>query len=353
MDAFLQPPQHVGPHQLHHAPAKRAFQGISSLAVSANHRLWVTWYAGITPEEDENNYVVLATSGDKGKSWHEVLTVDPDGPGPVRAFDPQVWIGPDGKLRLFWAQSIGHNGTVSGTWMMTRDDPDSESGTWSAPRRLMDGIMMCKPLVLTSGEWVLPISTWKKTDNSAKMAVSTDLGKSWSIRGACNVPQEDREFDEHMFIERKDGSLWLLLRTLYGIAESTSVDRGRTWSTLKPTAIPHTSSRFFISRLASGKLLLVKHGSMSECTGRSHLTAFLSDDDGHSWQGGLLLDARKGISYPDGQQHADGRIYITYDFDRRNKMEICFAEFGEDDVTSGRSDGPGVRLQQQVIRINP
>jgi hypothetical protein len=33
---------------------------------------------------------------------------------------------------------------------------------------------------------------------------------------------------------------------------------------------------------------------------RSHLTAYLSDDDGRSWHGGLLLDERNGVSYPDG-----------------------------------------------------
>ena len=40
------------------------------------------WYAGATPGEDHNNYVVLCTSGDNGKSWNEVLVVDPDAEGP-------------------------------------------------------------------------------------------------------------------------------------------------------------------------------------------------------------------------------------------------------------------------------
>ncbi|MGA1181564.1 MAG: extracellular solute-binding protein, partial [Marivivens sp.] len=72
---------------------------------------------------------------------------------------------------------------------------------------------------LSSGEWVLPASTWRKTDNSAKMVVSTDRGASWTVRGGCNVPAAERAFDEHMFIERQDGSLWLLARTTYGIGQ--------------------------------------------------------------------------------------------------------------------------------------
>jgi hypothetical protein len=53
-----------------------------------------------------------------------------------------------------------------------------------------DGVMMCKPLVLSSGEWVLPASTWRETDKSARMIVSTDHGKTWSLRR--NVPKDAR-----------------------------------------------------------------------------------------------------------------------------------------------------------------
>ena len=40
---------------------------VPSLAVTPGGRMWATWYAGITPGQDENNYVVLATSGDGAK----------------------------------------------------------------------------------------------------------------------------------------------------------------------------------------------------------------------------------------------------------------------------------------------
>lgn len=73
-----------------------------------------------------------------------------------------------------------------------------------------------------------------------------------------------------------------------------------------------------VRRLKSGKLLLVKYGlAIDSCTGRSNLSAWLSDDDGITWEGGLILDDRPGgVSYPDGVQVADGTIYITSDHDR-------------------------------------
>ena len=192
--------------------------------------------------------------------------------------------------------------------------------------------MMCKPIVLSTGEWVLPVSTWRTTDNSAKIVVSTDHGKTWRIRGACHLPKDVRDYDEHIIVERRDKSLWMLVRTKYGIGESFSTDKGRTWSQLKQSSIKHATARFFIRRLNSGNLLLVKHGPIEERIGRSHLTAFLSRDDGKTWQGELLLDDRKGVSYPDGVQCTGGTIYLTYDYDRTGAKEIHMTYFSEKDI---------------------
>ena len=182
------------------------------------------------------------------------------------------------------------------------------------------------------------------------MIVSTTLGRSWSLRGACNVPQGVRAFDEHIITERHDGSLWLLARTKYGIGESVSRNRGKTWPDLQPSAISHPSARFFVRRLNSGNLLLVKHGPIDQRTGRSQLTAFLSSDDGKTWSGGLVLDERNGVSYPDGQQTEDGLIRIIYDFSRTGERLILMASFREEDVLAGCTDSKTVRLRQLVSK---
>ena len=274
--------------------------------------------------------------------------IDPDGVGPVRTFDPELWIAPNGRLYVFWAQSAKHDGTIAGVWCVHTDTPGNATPKWSEPRRLTDGIMMCKPTVLSTGEWVLPASTWRMTDFSAKMVVSNDQGTTWTVRGACNVPVDVRAFDEHMITERKDGSLWLLARTKYGIGESVSTDAGRTWPELKPSNIPHPSARFFVRRLNSGNLLLVKHGALDKRSGRSHLTAYVSTNDGTSWSGGLLLDERNTVSYPDGQQTADGRIHLIYDFSRTGARHILMATFREEDIVAGKPVSGDVRLRQLI-----
>lgn len=349
----LTAPRHVGPPLKEHAVTNRAFQGIPSMAVAPKGRLWAAWYAGVTPGEDQNNYVVLSTSGDDGTSWTETLTIDPDAGGPVRAFDPELWVSPDGRLFAFWAQmDKSRPDPRLGVWCIETTEPDAAAPRWTAPRRLADGVMMCKPLTLSSGEWALPISKWRMHDHSAQMVVSKDQGKSWQTRGGCNVPVDVRNYDEHMFVERKDGSIWLLVRTKYGIGESVSTDRGKSWPELRPSSIPHTASRFFISRLASGNLLLVKHGPFDKKTARSHLMAFISRDDGKSWGGGLMLDERLGVSYPDGQQTADGLIRVIYDYSRTKERNILMAAFREEDAAAGREVSKDVRLRQLVSKAS-
>lgn len=345
---FLKPPSYIGPPTAEHALTTRAFQGIPSMAVAPGGRLWANWYAGVTAAEDQNNYVVVSTSGDDGETWKEVLVIDPDGKGPVRAFDPELWLAPDGRLFVFWAQAVGHDGTVAGVWAMHTEQPDEETPQWSQPRRLTDGIMMCKPTVLADGRWILPASTWRKTDHSARLIASDDQGESWRLLGACHVPPEDRRFDEHMIVERRDGSLWMLVRTNDGIGQSVSTDGGQTWPELTPSGIPHPSARFFIRRLRSGNLLLVKHGPMDRQTGRSHLMAFISEDDGKTWGGGLQLDERSGVSYPDGQQTEDGLIRIIYDYSRTGERKILMSRFREADAAAGDDVSGDVQLRLLV-----
>lgn len=334
----------------------RMWQGISGLERAPNGRLWATWYGGGVTE-DRHNYVMLVNSGDDGKTWSDfTFVIDPDDDGPVRAFDPVPWVDPNGTLWLFWCQATKGGGGDPFTFAVTTDNPDDANPEWSEPRLIHDGVAMCKPTVLSNGDWLLPTAIWHQ-ENSCRVIASTDQGKTWKLRGVANVPErKDRNCDEPMIVERKDGSLWQLVRTSYGIGESFSQDHGKTWTPVTPSNIKHTASRFFIRRLNSGNLLLVKHGPIDERIGRSHLTAFLSADDGKSWKGGFLLDERSGVSYPDGAESEDGVIYITYDFSRVGEKFIYMATFTEADILA-KEDVSGKARRRVVINqatgINP
>lgn len=368
-------------------PSPHAFQGIPGLARAPGGRWWATWYGGGT-DESAANYCLLATSDDDGATWSPIRLRVEHPHEAIRTFDPVLWTDPRGTLWLFYAQAHTWWDGRAGVWAITCKNPDAATPTWSAPRRLADGIMMNKPIVLRDGRWLLPIALWNhppKTDpkdtrrfvppayrhwNEAaagtQVYVSTDHGETLRLLATVKVP--DVLFDEHMFVERRDGSLWMLVRTRSGISESISKDGGRTWSAAKPAPIPHLNSRFFIRRLHSGRLLLVKHNPAldtfwlagQELTPktklleqRAYLTAYLSDDDGATWHGGLLLDARLGVSYPDGDQAPDGRILVIYDRNRKLEGEILVASFTEADVAAGEWRDAASRSRVLVNRMAP
>jgi hypothetical protein len=85
---------------------------------------------------------------------------------------------------------------------------------------------------------------------------------------------------------------------------------------------------------------------------RSHMTAFVSDDDGATWKGGLLLDERES-SYPDGAQAEDGTLFIIYDHQRytlnragkRGVGSVVMATFREADIRAARAVTDQSRLR--------
>ncbi len=337
----------------HYSSALRSWQGIPGIERTRCGRLFATWYSG-GEDEGVKNYVLIVTSDDDGLTWSEpLLVIDP--PGDVRAFDPVLWIDPQDRLWLFWSQSQGQWNGRGGVWFIRCDSPDIEASVWTTPRRIANGVMMNKPLVRAGGEWLLPISGWgamqpilpELAGESASNAYeSIDHGETFVRKGGAIVPH--RTFDEHMFVERRDGSLWVLVRTSYGIGQSTSIDGGVTWSPGYPTDIAGPNTRFHLRRLPGGRLLLVNHVGF---TGRSHLTASLSDDDGRTWSARLLLDERSDVSYPDATVDAAGRIRVIYDRERHKAREILLASFTEADVLAGKLTHPDSFLSRIINKV--
>ena len=95
----------------------------------------------------------------------------------------------------------------------------------------------------------------------------------------------------------------------------------------------------------------MKHGPLDKRTKREQLTAYISDDDGQTWQGGLMLDEREGVTYPDGVQAEDGTIYMVYDHHRTPEGIIHMATFREEDVRAGKQVTDKVRLREMVSRL--
>lgn len=327
-------------------------------------RLWACWVAG---GDSPEAFFVLAKSDDNGEHWSDPqLVIDshaPELPRPRSILVGNLWTDPRGRLWLIFDQSMDMFDGRAGVWVTICENPDAATPEWSVPRRIWHGVTLNKPTVLSSGEWMLPISLdqrggfgpfkgcFSELDSlrGANVFVSNDEGRTWLRRGKAVFPNPD--WHEHMIVERRDRSLWMLARTSKGLMESTSTDQGQTWTEPVDSAIKHPNARFHVRRLQSGKLLLIKHGERIEThEGRVQLIAWVSSDDGHSWSGGLVLDDRKGISYPDGFQAPDGTIYISYDRNRATDGEILLARFTEADIEARTLTSEKSKLRLLISR---
>lgn len=351
--------------QAEYLSSGRLWQGIPGLERTSGGILYACWYSGGKTEEP-GNVIIMERSTDDGETFSDgFLLVRHDDPE-VRCFDPALWCDPHGALRLFWTQSRGFFDGRDGVWMSVCENPDDPKPCFSPPRRIANGLMMNKPTVTRSGEWLFPCAIWnneyaKPLEEHPELAkemrsnvyVSVDEGRSFAFRGSADVP--DRTFDEHMVVEKEDGSLWMLVRTRRGIGQAFSYDSGVTWENPGFSGHYGPNSRFFIRRLQSGRLLLVNYVNPtyafeSGYSVRTNLMAMLSEDDGKTWIGGLMLDTRRDVSYPDGVQDSEGRIWLIYDRERYKAKEILYACITEEDILAGQLVNSASRLRCLVNR---
>ena len=339
---------------------KRIWQGIPGIERTREGRLFVTFYSG-GKEETYGNFCLLQKSDDDGKSWVTVAAADAG--KEFRCYDPCVWIDPLGRLWFVWNAMPGE---LYGAYASICEEPDAEKLRFGQPFRIGRDVMLNKPLVTKKGDWVFPVAVWRKgtgipglpeSESEPRLAfayLSRDQGKTFLRAGGVDL--SDRCYDEHMFLESGD-RLRMFVRTYSGIGTSESSDGGFTWSEGKDTGWGGPCSRFFLRRLRDGRILLVNHVNY---TGRNNLTAMLSEDEGETWQGGLLLDGRDAVSYPDGTQAEDGTIYVVYDRERGygepdcsgHAREILLAKFTPEDVLARKIISPQSELQKMISKRN-
>lgn len=341
-------------------PRVRMWQGVPSIERAKSGRLWATWYAGLLGEGKGQNYAALVTSTDDGKTWSKPVAVC----DPSRNFlnadvdNPHLWMDPNGKMWWFINRVMLSRGESTRTsWGFYTEDPDSPRPTWKGPVFAGWGLSLNKPALLADGTWFHTVDhIYVNKDpgdpllqKGAHLYKFVGYDKPFEHVGFVDI--KNTNFTEHMLVERKDGSLWMLARTKYGLAQAESNDGGKTWTELEPfTKDFNVNVRFFFRRLASGHLLLVV---CDDAKARTKLTAMLSKDEGKTWPYKLLLDERQPVGYPDALQTPDGQIYVIYDYGRylKNAQELLLAKISEADIEAGKLISPGSFLKQTVNRL--
>lgn len=342
----------------------RIWQGIPGIVHTKGGRTFISLYSGDV-KETYGNFCVLLKSDSDTDFGEPIAAAKKD--GNFRCFDPVLWLDPLDRLWFIWNVMPGEQ-----VYAAICENPDADELVWGEEFYIGRGVMMNKPIVLSSGEWLFPIAVWK-TDIYPEMRKSallkderagsyvyktSDNGRSFVCLGMADI--RNRSFDEHMVLELKNGVLMMLVRTNYGIGVCYSYNQGKNWSTGEDSKLGGPCSRFHICRLRSGRILLLNHTNF---TGRNNLTALLSDDDGKTFPYSLMLDERSSVSYPDAMEADDGYIYITYDRDRgcfKNSLEEAYAcarevltaKITEEDILNGKLVSKDGFLKNVVSKLD-
>ena len=345
----------------------RQYQGCPTIAISPGGRIFVAWYSGGTDEPHIENYNLLIYSDDDGKTWSDNLLVIPSSEERlVHALDIQLWIAPNGALWVFWVQNNAFPLTEENnhlllaaqesmlpvvdrcgylfpdmrhtSWCVICDDPDAKDPVFSEPRLLDIGFLRCKPLVTADGRWIF--FNYDQLNDNYGYSISDDNGKTFTRRyGAKKIPTP---FDEAMAYQKKNGEIRMFARNKSGqLAETLSSDNGISWSDTFLSGILSPSTRFYVSRTPSGRVILVNNDSADV---RQRMSIWLSEDDGESFIYKKIVDESDYLlTYPD-VDFFDDKIYLTYDRERTCAKEIRLLVFTEEDVIS-----PDVELRSQIV----
>jgi len=238
-------------------------------------------------------------------------------------WNPVLFQPSGGPLLLFY--KVGPH--PSEWWGMMMRSADAGK-TWSAPERLPEGILgpiKNKPIERPDGTLICPSSS-ERNGWRAQFELTPDLGRAWQRVGPID-PQSRYDVIQPTILTHADNRLQALFRSKQGvIVTSWSQDGGLTWDTLTPTDLPNPNSGIDAVTLSDGRQLLVyNHAGITPGQwggARTPLNVAVSRDGLH-WASGPILEDQEGeYSYPAVIQTKDGRVHITYTYQRRRVRHV-------------------------------
>lgn len=259
-----------------------------------------------------------------------------------------------GKYRISNERALlrTRGGTVIAAWMNLAESRSPRGWNWGAPgvdyrdfvlpiyvcRSLDDGKTWEEPVLLNrpwcgcvhsmietrTGRIVLVgqeiIPQWR---HATVMFVSDDQGRSWRRSNVLDIGQGAHDHAgsiEGTVVERKDGTLYQLLRTETGwLYESVSRDGGLAWEALRQSPLKSVTCCGQMERLADGRIALVwnhppRHRPDTSRS-REELSIAFSADEGATWSPPAVVAASYGsggrVSYPYLYQRRPGELWIT------------------------------------------
>lgn len=297
---------------------------------SAGHVI-AAWFGGT---RERNPDVCIWVSRKMNGRWEKAARVADGLQRDGRRFptwNPVLFQPRSGPLVLFY--KVGPSPSQWWGMIMTSGDGGK---TWSAPRRLPDGVLgpvKNKPVTLPDGAWLCPSSTeggpagWQ-----VHFELTRDGGSTWKNIGPVAAGPGLDAIQPTVLCAR-NGRLQALCRTRTGVIATTwSDDNGLHWSHLAATMLPNPNSGIDAVTLTDGRRLLVYNDSAPPpdrpAKGVRYPLDVALSDDGVEWRHVLTLESKpcpNGYAYPSVIQTADGLVHIVYTWNRQHIKHVVLA----------------------------
>ena len=288
-------------------------------------RLLAAWFGG---SQEGAKDVGIYMSDFDGASWSLPRQVVPPlvrGGDTLPCWNPVLYRSQQGQLYLFY--KIGKNPMEWYGVVRTSQDGGAH---WSEPTDLPEGFLgpvRNKPVEVTPGVIVCGSSTEDPDNNDWRVHVERyyEAEDRWERVTVPNPGQFD--IIQPTLLRHGGNTLQMLCRSKHGkLVESWSADAGGTWSAADTTDVLNSNSGVDAVRLPSGGFLLVNNPlrpGQDWWNGRNVLDLAHSPD-GTDWQTLIDLERHEDgeYSYPAIIQTSDGRVHITYTYDRRKIRHV-------------------------------
>lgn len=304
-------------------------------------------------------------SRDRGATWSEARSLFPDNRKITVSNERALLRTKDGALiaafmnlderHWTWKNEL-HDapGAMLPTYVMRSTD---DGVTWTDLQKMHDDWSGCVRDMIQTNDGRIIFTAMKMLHDPGRHSVLTyssdDEGVSWRASNLIDLGGQGHHggVTEPTIIELEDGRVWMLIRTNWGeFWSGYSNNGGRHWQILRPSGIPSSSAPGIMTRLASGRLMLLWNrplpqggtewplsggdGLWSETPVSNHreeLSIAFSNDDGVSWTDSVVLAKQRGkwLAYPYVFEIEPGRIWLT------TMQGDVRVEFNEDDFVAG------------------
>jgi predicted neuraminidase len=278
-------------------------------------RLIAAWFGGSAEGKKD---VRIWMARHDGMSWSapEVAAEEPEQP----CWNPVLFRSKSGTVFLFY--KAGPN-PLGWTGFVRRSTDGGKS--WSKPAPLPAGILgpvKNKPIQLADGAILAGTSVESFRAWACWIERSTDDGRTWKRFGPITVPDHPYGIIQPTLFDAKNGGVVMLCRSrgLGAICRSESPDNGESWTPASPTALPNPNSGIDGVTTGEKKWFLVYNHSDRN---RYPLNLGLSENDGQTWRVVHTFEDQPGeFSYPAIIQTQDGRLHVTYTWQRRRIKHV-------------------------------